>query len=163
MKPRIVLLATLSGLVVSGCGSKEGTNGTEGDNQQSSAMSSAATAEPTEVEPAEVSRIAESSPSLSKGKIAFLKCRSCHTTQQGEPHSAGPNLAGMFGKVAGAKEGYAYSTALQNSNVIWDRETLDAYIKSPQGYIPGNKMAFAGVADDEERAALISFLEVESQ
>ena len=40
----------------------------------------------------------------------------------------------------------------------WDRATLDAFIADPQAVVPGNEMGFFGIADAEERRALIEFL-----
>ena len=40
--------------------------------------------------------------------------------------------------------GYAYSPALKASGLTWDRQTLDAWLTSPQKKVPGTKMPFAG-------------------
>ena len=98
-----------------------------------------------------------------KGKIAFLRCQSCHTLQEGGPHLTGPNLHGLFGATAGEKEGYAFSEALAGSGIVWTAETLDAWIEAPRDVVPGNKMAFAGLPEAEQRAALIEYLERETR
>ena len=94
-----------------------------------------------------------------KGELVYLRCRSCHTLEANAPHSTGPNLHGLFGAVAGHKEDYTYSDALNNSGITWTRETLDEWIEAPQRLIPGNKMAFVGIPNAEDRAALITYLE----
>lgn len=95
---------------------------------------------------------------LRKGKIAFLRCRSCHTLEKDGAHLTGPNLNGFFGASAGAKEGYFFSDALIEKGITWDEETLDAWIENPSAYIPGNRMVFAGLRKPEDRAALIAYL-----
>ena len=93
-----------------------------------------------------------------KGKVAFEKCAACHTV--GEDATAdGPSLKGVFGRKAGSRDDYRYSAAMKRSEIVWSAETLDAYLTDPQGYIRGNRMAFAGMADKPERDDLIAFLE----
>jgi len=40
----------------------------------------------------------------------------------------------------------------------WTREALDAFIADPQGVVPDNEMGFFGIANDQERRALIEYL-----
>lgn len=98
-----------------------------------------------------------------KGKIAFLRCRSCHTLEKDGAHLTGPNLNGFFGASAGSKEGYFFSDALIEKGIIWNEETLDAWIENPSAYIPGNRMVFAGLRKPEDRAALIAYLAEETK
>ena len=42
--------------------------------------------------------------------------------------------------------------------LVWNEETLNAYLENPKGYIPKNKMAFAGLKKQDERAAVIAYL-----
>ena len=60
------------------------------------------------------------------------------------------------GRVA---EGFAYSPALKGAALTWDRATLDRWIEKPSAVVPGNSMAFAGVANPKDRAALIAYIE----
>lgn len=92
------------------------------------------------------------------GERVFVRCRVCHVPDQ-EQNRIGPHLVGVFGREAGTVEGYEYSEAMQEADVVWDEETLDAYLTDPRGFIPGNKMAFAGIRSEEERANLIAYLE----
>ena len=55
--------------------------------------------------------------------------------------------------------GFGYSAALSAQDFTWDRERLDQWLTSPGKMVPGNAMAFAGVAGDADRAALIAYLE----
>ena len=93
-----------------------------------------------------------------KGKASFEKCAACHAI--GDPtKSDGPDLKGVFGRKAGARDDYRYSAAMQRSEVVWSAETLDKYLADPQGFIRGNRMSFAGIADSQERVVLIAYLE----
>lgn len=88
---------------------------------------------------------------------AFSKCVACHKVEAGK-HGVGPSLAGVFGKKAGAAEGYKYSDAHKASGVTWDEATLAKYLADPKGTIPGNKMVFAGLKDANDVKAVIDYL-----
>jgi cytochrome c len=70
----------------------------------------------------------------------------------------GPNLHGLFGRVSGSVEGFAYTAANKNSGVTWGEDTLFDYLLNPKKYIPGTKMVFAGIKKENERSDLIAFL-----
>ena len=95
------------------------------------------------------------------GKKVFNQCRACHVVDQ-PTNRVGPHLVGLFGRQAGAVEGYKYSDALKKSGVTWDEETLGKYLKDPKGFIPGNKMAFADVRKDEDLKDLVAYLKSET-
>lgn len=92
-----------------------------------------------------------------KGKTVFLRCAICHDVKPGV-QKLGPSLAGLFGRKAGTVAGYNYSPAMKAAKVTWSSATLDSYVTGPARLIPGNKMAFAGVANPTERADLIAYL-----
>jgi cytochrome c len=98
-----------------------------------------------------------SAADLAKGREQFKKCEACHSLEPGV-NKIGPHLAGLFGRKAGSVEGYAYSTALKNSDIVWDEKTLDEYIAAPAKMVKGGKMVFAGIAKPEDRENLIAFL-----
>lgn len=76
----------------------------------------------------------------------------------------GPSLAGVQGRKAGSAEGFGrYSEALRRSAVIWDERNLDAWLRSPSALIPGNSMAFDGIADPRTRADLLAYLHAVSE
>ena len=94
---------------------------------------------------------------VEKGKAAFEQCAACHSLD-GSGDYDGPSLKGIIGRKAGSLEDYRYSAAMKRSEVTWDAAALDKYIADPQAFIPGNRMAFAGIADKAERDDLIAFL-----
>lgn len=105
---------------------------------------------------------AEPSAEYKRGKLLYLQCRACHETQAGQPHRVGPNLNGFLGKKAASIAGFNYSPALKKAAFTWDRKSLDAWLTKPSAVVPGNTMAYFGLANPADRAALIAFLEVET-
>ena len=70
----------------------------------------------------------------------------------------GPNLWGIVGRPKGSQEGFNYSAALKEKGGEWGYEELANFIHNPRSYIPGNKMAFAGIRDNAEIADLLAYL-----
>lgn len=96
---------------------------------------------------------------VEKGKAVFEQCAACHALD-GTGDYDGPTLKGVIGRKAGSLEDYRYSAAMKRSDVVWDAVTLDEYVADPQVFIPGNRMAFAGISDKIQRDDLIAFLAV---
>ncbi len=95
------------------------------------------------------------------GKSVFTQCQACHAVGPGAQNLFGPQLNGLATRNAGSASGYDYSQALKakvSTESPWDHEAMDGFLKAPMTYMPGTKMAFTGVSDDEERAALIAWL-----
>ena len=70
-------------------------------------------------------------------------------------------LYSIFGRKTGQGEGFAYSAANVNKGITWTDETLFEYLENPKKYIPGTKMAFAGLKKDKDRKDLIAYLKQE--
>ena len=96
------------------------------------------------------------------GRRVFAQCRSCHTIDAGAPNRVGPNLHGVFGREIGSLDGFNYSQAVQDANFVWDAAQLDHWLANPQTFLPGNRMAFAGVRNETQRRDLIAYLMVEA-
>lgn len=97
------------------------------------------------------------------GKKVFKKCKVCHIVEQ-EKHKTGPHLVSIIGRAAGTAEGYKkYSKAMLASGIIWDDETLDAYLTAPRKYLKGTKMAFAGLKKTADRENVIAYLKLYSK
>ena len=101
------------------------------------------------------------SASYSVGKRVFKQCASCHIAKPG-PNLVGPNLHGMFDRQIGKLSGFTYSEALQASDAQWTPELLEQWLASPNTFMPGNRMAFAGVSREKDRHAVIAYLMVET-
>ena len=93
-----------------------------------------------------------------KGAKAFKKCKACHTQTNGGKNKIGPNLWNIVNRARGATDGFGYSAAVKGKDGAWSYDSLNAFLAKPRAYIPGTKMAFAGIRKAKERAALIAFL-----
>ncbi|MGL6043153.1 MAG: c-type cytochrome [Sandaracinobacteroides sp.] len=99
------------------------------------------------------------SADTAKGEAQFKKCASCHTIEKGGATGIGPNLYGIVGDKHTHAAGFGYSDAMQaTSDKVWDWAGLSAWLQNPKKYIPGNKMAFAGISKPEDRANLLAYL-----
>ena len=90
-------------------------------------------------------------------KVFKQQCNICHDVAPGRIR-VGPSLFGVVGRRAGAMDGYHYSDANRSSGITWDPPTLDKYLTDPRGVVPGTKMTFAGLKNDEQRRSLIDYL-----
>ena len=95
-----------------------------------------------------------------KGEKVFKKCKACHVVDS-DKKKIGPSLKGVIGAKAGAKEGFKYSKAMMKAaedGLVWDEANIDKYLASPKKFIPKNKMAFAGLKKETQRADVIAYL-----
>ncbi|MEZ5962048.1 MAG: c-type cytochrome [Hyphomonadaceae bacterium] len=143
-------------LVLTACGSPDAP---------SSGSQNAATAAPSnEEQQAKIEALAPpyNEANYEAGRRVFAQCRSCHVIQAGGAHRVGPNLHGVFGRQVGTAEGFTYSQPVQDADFVWDADHLDHWLQNPQTFLPGNRMAFAGVRDETQRRDLIAYLMVEA-
>ena len=95
-----------------------------------------------------------------RGAAVFAKCQACHAIDETE-NGPGPHLVGIFGRAAGSVEGFRYSGALRDSGIVWEDDTMAAFLEDPKGFIPGNRMLAPGL-NDEEIADLLAYLHAET-
>jgi cytochrome c len=84
------------------------------------------------------------------GKTSFNKCLPCHSIGEGAKNKVGPELNGLDGRKSGTAEGYNYSDANKNSGITWNEAQFKEYIKDPKAKVPGTKMTFAGIKNENE-------------
>ena len=122
----------------------------------------AAEAAPATPEPAAETAVAAVDPALlAEGEKAFKKCAACHKVGEGARNGTGPQLNGIVGRVMGTVEGFRYSKPMADAGaagMIWDAAALDGFLADPKGFMPKNKMSFAGLKKPDERAAVIAYL-----
>ena len=96
-----------------------------------------------------------------RGQEIWADCSGCHEIGAGAEDNIGPHLNVLFGRRAAAHDGYPYSyglTRMGADGLVWNFETLDAYIESPLAFASDTRMAYPGLEDPQERADLMAFL-----
>ncbi|MCE8522085.1 cytochrome c family protein [Ruegeria pomeroyi] len=96
-----------------------------------------------------------------KGKKVFNKCKACHAVGEGAANKVGPQLNGIIGAAAGQVEGFKYSDALTEAaagGLVWDDESLAAFLAKPKDFMKGTKMSFAGLKKEDEIENVIAYL-----
>ena len=105
---------------------------------------------------------AEASTALAQdvaaGKTSFNKCMACHAIGEGAKNKVGPELNGLNGRKAGTAPDYTYSDANKNSGITWNEAQFKEYIKDPKAKIPGTKMIYVGLKDEQKTNDLVAFL-----
>ncbi len=94
------------------------------------------------------------------GAAVFRACVACHTLGADQANRAGPTLAGIFGRRIATLPGYNFSEALKRLDIVWTPETVSRLFEiGPASYTPGTKMPEQRIGSEQDRAALVQFLE----
>ena len=99
------------------------------------------------------------SADLTRGERLFAgQCSTCHSINVGGANGTGPNLHNVVGATKMIASGFNYSGSMKGASGQWTYENLDAWLKSPAGYMKGTSMSFAGIKKDADRASVIAYL-----
>ncbi|WP_298020316.1 c-type cytochrome [uncultured Parasphingopyxis sp.] len=104
------------------------------------------------------SSTATAAPSAEAGEAIFGRCMACHRIEPGQ-NWIGPTMAGVVGRDVASVAGFNYSPAMAELGGTWTPERLSALVENPRTFVPGSRMAFAGIPDAGDRADLIAYLE----
>lgn len=167
---RASLTALTASLLLTACGdgdpapTEQTPTSTENTVENPSSTETSSTEAPAEDMSAAFASLPEpyKSADFDRGKRTFKLCQSCHTLAEGGPNLVGPNLYGIFGREIGAVEGFNYSSAVQESDIVWTPEILAQWLESPRDFLPGNNMSFAGVRRPDDREAVIAYIMAET-
>lgn len=102
---------------------------------------------------------------MEEGRKAFKRCSYCHAVSGVKGGDFGPNLDGVFGQPVGRLADYKYSRGMKqarDAGMVWDQETLDAYIRNPAKLIKSPLKSIPGIRNAEVRQAIIDFLKARS-
>jgi len=99
-----------------------------------------------------------SAQDVEKGANSFKKCLACHAIGEGAKNKIGPQLNGLDGRKSGTAPDYNYSDANKNSGITWNDATFKDYIKDPRAKIPGTKMIFPGIKNENEANDLWAYV-----
>jgi cytochrome c len=95
------------------------------------------------------------------GQDIFRQCRACHQIGAGAKNLVGPQLNGIIGRKVSAIEDFNYSQASKDTaakGVVWTEDVLEKYLENPVAFMPGTKMAYAGIKDAGDRKDVIAYL-----
>lgn len=95
------------------------------------------------------------------GEALFKQCRACHQIGENAKNLVGPQLNGVVGRKAASVEGFNYSQASKDAaakGLVWTEDQLMTYLANPQAFMPGTKMAYAGLKDENDRKDIIAYL-----
>ena len=98
------------------------------------------------------------STSAVEGAKVFKKCAACHSIAEGGGNKIGPTLWGVLGRPAGTIPDYKYSKAMAVHGKNWSFEEMNGFLIKPKDWIKGTKMSFAGLKKAKERAAVILYM-----
>jgi cytochrome c len=92
------------------------------------------------------------------GAVIFKQCAVCHRIGPHAQNNVGPVLTGVVGRHAAAYSGYAYSSAMKRSGIVWTESELHKFLHAPRELVPGTKMGFVGLQRDQDIADVVAYL-----
>lgn len=96
---------------------------------------------------------------VTAGRALFAtRCASCHRIGPSARGAFGPQLNAIYGRPAGGTNDYAYSAAMKKSGIVWSEKTLKAFIASPGKVVPGTRMRFSGLGNEQQIEDLLAYL-----
>ena len=95
---------------------------------------------------------------IAHGEKVFKKCKACHSIKQGGANKIGPKLWNVMFRPVGAVTDYKYSKSLSTYQKEWTWEEMNGFLIKPATWIKGNKMGFAGIKNEKDRASVILYL-----
>jgi len=98
------------------------------------------------------------STSAADGAKVFKKCLACHSIEKGDPNKIGPNIFGVLNRKAGSISDYKYSKAMAAYGKVWSFEEMNGFLTKPKDWIKGTKMSFMGLKSAKDRAAVILYM-----
>ena len=98
------------------------------------------------------------STTAAEGAKVFKKCAACHSIAEGGKNKIGPALWGVLGRQAGSLPDYKYSKAMAAYGKKWSFEEMNGFLIKPKDWIKGTKMSYAGLKSEKERAAVILYM-----
>ena len=98
------------------------------------------------------------STSAAEGARVFKKCSACHSIAKEGKNKIGPKLFGVLGRQAGSISDYKYSKAMTAHGKVWSFEEMNSFLIKPKDWISGTKMQFLGLKNAKDRAAVILYM-----
>ncbi len=103
---------------------------------------------------------------VANGEQIFKRCRACHQVGDSAKNAVGPLMNNIVNRTAGSIEGFNYSNANKEAGakgLVWTEENLANYLTNPAAFMPKNKMAFAGLKNEQDRKDVIAYLKTFSK
>ena len=92
------------------------------------------------------------------GKKVCKKGEACQSGNKDGKNKSGPKVWGVMFRPDGSITGYKYSKALSEYGKDWNWEEMNGFLIKPSAWIKGNKMGFAGLKKEKDRASVILYL-----
>ena len=95
---------------------------------------------------------------IEHGEKVFKKCAACHSVTRDGGNKIGPKLWNVMFRPVASITDYKYSKALLDYKKEWSWAEMNGFLIKPSKWIKGNKMGFAGLKNEKDRASIILYL-----